>query len=552
MIYRSRVPAHGTWLLADRPDDPPLAAWVTVPDGSGNGGGVVIVPPFGYEHSTSYRAWRLLAAALAETGWLCLRVDPYGTGDSPGLGGEVVSVEQWRSAARRGVDWLRAAGCSDVVLVGCRLSAALLLLDAAGLGAVGVVAVAPVLSGRRHVRELRMLARPFPDGSGDLAVAGTVFSGSLQRELAGIEVQPTDVAAVDALLIVRSDSGPEARLVAEARAAGHRAELRVCDGITGFLDVPAEEAEVDDGFVTTVVEWLRRPARGAVAPPAPVTAAVVGSSPRGEVREEFVTVGPDRLAGVLTRLAGAPRHAVLVFLNSGSDPHTGPSRAWAEFARELVTDACAVLRVDFRGWGDSPPGPSAPGRPYDAHAAADARRLVAELHDEGWATVVLAGLCAGAWIALHAARHGDGDAVLALNPQLYWQPGDPVEALMSTTRSRRMAEIESIKRDARAGRWDDEDARGIRPPAGVWLDELTSRGVPVSMVFAAGDDGIEYLRDRLGRRLDEVAAAGLLTIVEVPDVDHGMHQAWRRRDVATVLGRELERLAELATARRGR
>ena len=30
----------------------------------------------------------------------------------------------------------------------------------------------------------------------------------------------------------------------------------------------------------------------------------------------------------------------------------------------------------------------------------------------------------------------DVDGVIALNPPLYWAPGDPVEALMSTTRQR--------------------------------------------------------------------------------------------------------------------
>lgn len=511
----------GTWLAGE----PPLAAWLTVPDGADNGGGVLIVPPVGYEHSTSYRAWRLVASALADAGWLCLRVDPLGTGDSPGVGAEVTSLAPWRSAAARGVEWLRSAGCTDIAVVGCRLSAALLMLDAAKLAVTGVVAVAPVLSGRRYVRELRMLGRPFPDESGDLAVAGTVFTASLQADIAALKVEPAD-CTVTTLLLERSDPA-----------------------VAGFLDVPAEEADVDAEFVSTIAKWLRAPAKGTTLPPAPVTTATVASSPYGEVREQFVTVGPDRLTGVLTTVRASAPSDVLVFLNSGSDPHTGPSRAWVEFARELVTETRAALRVDFRGWGDSPPGPSTPGRPYDAHAVDDTRRLVAALHDQGWARVVLAGLCAGAWIALHVARGGDADAVLALNPQLYWQPGEPVEALMSTTRARRMPEIERIKRAAAEGRWDDEDARGVRPPAGQWLDELVARGVAVSMVFAAGDDGIEYLRDRLGLRLAEAVSSGVVNVVEVPDVDHGMHQAWLRRDVAAVFRDELDRLIATRGAR---
>ena len=53
-----------------------------------------------------------------------------------------------------------------------------------------------------------------------------------------------------------------------------------------------------------------------------------------DASEEFVTLGPDRLVGVLTRPieAANDQGRLLVLLNSGSDPHTGPGRAWVELA----------------------------------------------------------------------------------------------------------------------------------------------------------------------------------------------------------------------------
>ena len=71
------------------------------------------------------------------------------------------------------------------------------------------------------------------------------------------------------------------------------------------------------------------------------------------------------------------------------------------------------------------------------HTLTDTETLIGDLRALGFDTVVLGGLCAGAWVGLAVTRSGaDVDGVIALNPQLYWAPGDPVEALMSTTRQR--------------------------------------------------------------------------------------------------------------------
>ncbi|MBO9661973.1 hypothetical protein [Dokdonella sp.] len=47
-------------------------------------GGVLICPPFFHEQFLSYRLISLVAARLAAQGWLCLRFDYFGSGDSAG------------------------------------------------------------------------------------------------------------------------------------------------------------------------------------------------------------------------------------------------------------------------------------------------------------------------------------------------------------------------------------------------------------------------------------------------------------------------------------
>jgi hypothetical protein len=57
----------------------------------------------------------------------------------------------------------------------------------------------------------------------------------------------------------------------------------------------------------------------------------------------------------------------------------------------------------------------------------------------------------------------------------------------------------------------------------------------VALIFAEGDDGLEYLRNRVGRRLARAVAAGAVRLVEVPGIDHSMHRVWLRGRVVDAI-----------------
>ena len=211
--------------------------------------------------------------------------------------------------------------------------------------------------------------------------------------------------------------------------------------------------------------------------------------------------GSRGLVGVVGEPVGAGR-ATIIWANSGSETHIGPGRAWVEYSRTLNREGWRTIRLDARGWGESPDDDLAPARPYDAHMAADLRDVVADVEARGWGPVVLAGLCAGAWMALEVARTTPLGAVIACNPQLYWQPGDPVEANIATeTHVRREAERQHLKRLDRLGVWSLLDVVGARNPAARCLSDLVHQGTPTLLLFAHADDGLEYLEDRVGRSL---------------------------------------------------
>jgi dienelactone hydrolase len=497
----------------------------------------------GIEHSSTYPAFKALAERLTDAGCVTLRVDVYGTGDSPGRGDQITDLHPWRDAISRADHYLRKLGVQQIVLVGCRLSGTMVLEQAPALDAAGVVMIAPVISARRYVRQLRLLSRAAPGDGGGFTVGGTFFTAAFVDCLDHAELATTGAGTIATLVVTQQSGGQEAKFATSLSSA----TLLVEPNLATILDVPAEEASVHPALIDAISRWVLHKAPTTLPLTIELGSLDATAAPipwrDGEVVERFVTVGPDQLAGVMTSSAQAsgPTDEIVVFLNSGSDPHTGPARAWVEFARDLATPQRSLLRVDFLGWGDSPSARDNPGRPYDDSALGDTRRLVSWLHDQGWSRVVLAGLCAGAWIALQVGRAPDAgvDGVLALNPQMYWQPGDPVEALMTTTRARRLSEIEWIKRESDAGRWDAEDAEGARNPAAAWLDDLMLRDQPVSLVFSDGDDGIEYLRDRLSRRLVAATSTGSVRIAEVDDIDHGMQATWLRPSMLAVLENEL-------------
>jgi len=153
---------------------------------------------------------------------------------------------------------------------------------------------------------------------------------------------------------------------------------------------------------------------------------------------------------------------------------------------------------------------------------------------------VLAGLCASAWMALKAILRVPVSGVFAINPQMYWRQGDPREATIQETSLRRARERAWHERGAGIGLWTALDLIGIRPVAGKWLDEVAATKIPVTMMFAEGDPGIEFLRARLNRRLQRAVQGKSVDIVEIPNIDHSMHQVWRRPAVLEALLRAIE------------
>lgn len=531
------------------PADRPVAGWMTRPLDGANRVGVLVLPSVGYQYWSAHRALRALAELLAEQGATVLRADYGGTGDSAGEQGDGARLADWRSLVDSGVTALRRTGAEYLVVVGVRLGGTLALLDGERAGADAVVAWAPILSGRRYSREIALLGERVPPGSWTGSISGTVTAGTLWSEetlasLNGLNLAAADVSPVARILLVDDGSADYDNLVVQWRGLGSWVDIVTSAESGEVLRLPAEDAVVPMQTNSAIAQWIETLPQVRQALPPAVTVELLENPVsftwrEGEVTEEVVTLGPRALVSVRcasTSLSERPaeNQTAVVFVNSGSEPHVGPGRAWVEFGRDLAAAGYLTFRLDYSGWGESPDLNHAPGRPYDQHAVAETCEVVDALRKEGLRSVFLVGLCAGAWTSLAAARSGAIDGVLALNPQLYWQPGDVVEALIADTHVRRTAERARHRRWAGVGLWWFLDVLGARHPASRWLDDLRRKRTPVLLLFSKGDDGVEFLRMRVGRSLRQ-ALRSSMSLVELEEIDHSMHRVWRRGDVLAAM-----------------
>jgi alpha-beta hydrolase superfamily lysophospholipase len=536
------IQTTGRWI---GPVDRPLMSWITAPTDRAGDVGVVIVPPVGYEYWTSHRTLRTLAEELAAQGCRVLRFDFDGTGDSAGDQWDPDRLQSWRNGVGVAAGALRDLGLSSLVVIGLRMGGTLALLEGSAVAADAVVAWSPVVRGRRYVRELQLLGLAVPEDpdrierTGAIAQAGTVFSTATLTDLGALDLATlADRPAPRVLVVDRDDKPASTALLDRLDELGVDTTHLVAEGTDLVLDQPTEYATVAGGIVEAIGRWVG-PSGVHTASVAPVTTAAINWQGQ-TVEEEVLRIGEAGLVGILTNPA-EEAGATVVWLNSGSEHHVGPGRAWVEYARDLALGGYASLRVDFSGWGESPDLGHAPGRPYDQHGIEEVRQIVDGLAKLGHRQIVVAGLCAGAWIALRAALSVEVAGVIAINPQLYWQPGDPVEAdIVGETRVRRQGEIARIKRFRRVGLWWILDALGVRHPAAAWLRDLVRTGTPIVMLFAKGDDGPEFLEDRVGRTWGQAQGRGRIRAEFIADIDHPMHRHWHRVNVVTAIRTWLE------------
>jgi alpha-beta hydrolase superfamily lysophospholipase len=282
--------------------------------------GVVLCKPFGYEAICAHRVLRHFAEGAAAAGLPALRFDYDGTGDSAGDDREPGRLEAWIASIGHAVDTLRAqAHVERVALVGVRLGALLAALAAERRDDVdGLVAIAPIVSGKAYVRELRALQQTTALQSAPTSAVieegvqpalGFLLTASTKAELSAVDLTCVPRAPAPAALLLERDDLPGDEGWPERLAAlGVAVERR---RLPGYVDMVlgAEFAQVPEEMLRATNEWLAARAARLGAPDAPRPAP---PPPRREARFADVVERTElvddagRLFGILSTSAAPP------------------------------------------------------------------------------------------------------------------------------------------------------------------------------------------------------------------------------------------------------
>ena len=396
------------------------AGWLYLPEQAAPlGRGIVLCDGFGYEALCSQRAMAVLAGVLAEAGLPVLRFHYAGTGDSAGdeAPGQ---IDRWIGSIGAAADYLRqATGAAEIGLCGFRLGAVLAVETARRRGDIAMLGLlAPILSGRRHARELT-LAAALRDAGGQAE----------WLEVQGYPLHRSDLARLRELEPrLGAGAAPRVLLLAAEQPAGPLdgdVEIRLFPELAGLLQ-ETEDVTYPQAAFLALVEGFGRGAPAGQKVPA-IGAAMLPLA--DGIVERPIRFGlEDRCFGVLCRPARLVQDRGVLILNTGLNHHTGNGRGSVRLARRLAAAGIASLRIDAAGIGESwPVDPAAPVGFHDLHRIGDVRAALGVLQGEGCADVVLTGICAGAYLGLHAAAvdRRIAAAVLVNLPYFHVEEEDP-------------------------------------------------------------------------------------------------------------------------------
>jgi alpha-beta hydrolase superfamily lysophospholipase len=530
----------------------PLFGWLTEPGDGQARGGVLLAPPVAREARPARRALRRTAVALAARGFVSLRFDYRGTGDSSGDLEDADLDRAWIDSVASAVALLRSCELHSVSAVGMRLGATILgaAAGANDLGLSSLVLWDPCDSGRSYLRELGALEALRRDrvevaSDGSVETAEFVFSPdaatAIRRlKLSSIERTPL---AERVLVLARPDRPIVESL--RARLDLERVEWDTAPDQSPLLDVDPLAAKLPEASIGRLVDWLSLPsaARNAFKEPTGTTQSIVLDDGATPVVERCVRLGPNALFGIVTEPPEERRGPLVIFLNVANEEHTGPSRLWVELARRWATAGLECVRFDLSGLGDSPlrlgdPDPEL----YDQRWLTDMTDVAGTLRPEDPADTVFVGLCSGGYLAVEAGLALRSTGVCAINP--------PV-GINFLYGSSRMADSKSavlravaaqLKRVALHLRWVAVVAlKVLRYVLPMWFSTDTLASVArngTGLFLLASTDDVSPVTS--SHRYDRFFSPHLLEpegfeVVFVPGLDHSMHAARGRRRAIELL-----------------
>lgn len=530
---------------------------------------VLFVPPWGFEEMCTHKLFRIMAEELAADGIASLRFDYPGTGDALDGVASAMTLDIWQDTISAALMVLREkAGNVPVMLVGHGLGASLALDMAHQLdGLCGLVAMAPVVSGRSYLRELQFWAQVIDDGLGlpeHLRLRGvTAIGGHVMPDGVSASLKKKDFASTVPHrsiphLFVNRPERPADKLLSEQMAAkGARVEAIEYSGFDAMVANPSM-ARMPHATTENIVSWVVCRAAALGKPDAAMTADDAQASAcleTGDFRETAMRFGRNnRLYGILCEPVATRRGATVLLVGTAYDRHAGWGRSGVAMARRLAGAGIASLRFDAANVGDSPPVPGWPEQVLYAETQYDdVEAALNMLEARNLLPVVGAGRCSGGYLVFSSMTkdHRLVGACLANPFVFYWDPKRDVdETLQVVPRSldtykkliftgstfRRLlrgdVDVKNAVRNfgtvmcrrlasrAGLGNWLSASARMAHAQVLSAFARLGKRKVKLVLLYSENDVGLDHAYQHFGTNAAALARYPNVKMAILPDVDH--------------------------------
>ena len=485
---------------------------------------VVLVPGIAHEERTMSGGLVALAEALADAGLPALLMDLHGCSQSAGRLEDDNIGARWEADIRAAVRHARETGAERIIVVGVRLGFPLAAEALADEPLAALVAWAPIVSGRRYVRELKVLQRiSDADEAGTIAIGGFSFPRTVLERIAALDLAQIAVPNASCVMMREMTEGLYAPWLARLSEQGMIVQEQVSTQIHPWLFGGKDQPELPHEDINGLARWCRalhdqQSTDGEGAPMEPAPRPTIEFVHQGRpVRETFVEIGPSRLTGVLSEPVGAANgHAVRLMVST-----VGPGRTFADFARDEAARGNTSLRFDFAGFGTSGRGDAVQGGElYSDEGSRDVQAAIEYLRGAGHRHIYSLGFCAGAWSMIHGSCNApELRAAVAINVALYRQPNPPPprfakRARESLARAALMEKIAARVRRKTTKRREPVD----------WLIRLCGSTAQVLLAYDDVDPGLAYLkshlangfREQLRQPFDVQTYAGLGHLAEGP------------------------------------
>jgi alpha-beta hydrolase superfamily lysophospholipase len=516
-----------------------------------------------------------LAERLADAGFVALRFDYDGTGDSAGKDDEPGRVDAWLRSVRVATELVRGLGLGRVGVVGMRMGATL-VAEIFGSGPPSIndlVLWDPCASGRTFLREQGALwtfaLGSEAAGDGSIETPGLVYDKNTVADLSALAVANRDGPMADRVLVLMRSGRTGDRRMNERLAMAH-AERREIEGQAELVDAQPDVAKVPEETIAAIVEWLATGADGGLN--VPIAADAVGRAhatirlgPDGAtVEERAVSLGPLGLFGIVTTRGGhegmagnggAPPATVggcptFFFFNAGVIDHVGPARLWVRLSRQWAQRGFRSVRCDISGLGESPVHTGQSSQEvFPPEGLDDVSDVLRSMLPDDPSNAVLLGLCSGAYYAVDAAVEQKVRGVCAVNPILTFNvpaadpdlasasPGGPLEGRREVkggmkTWVRSIPAYDRINRIVQrlpGAAWWIINRVAVETSPAQRLAQVVDAGVNVLVI--AGTDEARWLRGGEGATLRKLDATGRFRMEVIPGLEHTLFER-RTREVA--------------------